>query len=159
METVADVLFVVLWIAGLALTFVPVVPATWIIWGAALLNAVLTGFQPINWTFLLILGLIALVAVTIDNVAAAWGARRFGGSSAAGWGALVGGILGLFLGPIGFLIGPFAGAVVAEMLVSKRELPDAVRSGIGTIAGMLGGIGAKLIVHAAMGVLVLLRIF
>ena len=159
METVADVLFVVLWVAGLALTFVPIVPATWIIWGAALLNAVLTGFNPINWTFLIVLALIALVAVTIDNVAAAWGARKFGGSSAAGWGALVGGIVGLFLGPIGFLIGPFAGAVVAEMLVSRREPVDAIKSGIGTLAGMLGGIGAKLVVHAAMGVLVLLRIF
>ena len=159
METVADVLFVVLWVAGLALTFVPIVPATWIIWGAALLNAVLTGFNPINWTFLIVLALIALVAVTIDNVAAAWGARKFGGSSAAGWGALVGGIVGLFLGPIGFLIGPFAGAVVAEMLVSRREPVDAIKSGIGTLAGMLGGIGAKLVVSAAMGVLVLLRIF
>jgi uncharacterized protein YqgC (DUF456 family) len=159
METVADVLFVVIWVAGLALTFVPVVPATWIIWGAALLNAVLTGFTPINWTFLIVLALIALVAVTIDNVAAAWGARKFGGSSAAGWGALVGGLVGLFLGPIGFLIGPFAGAVLAEMLISRREPVDAIKSGLGTLAGMLGGIGAKLVVHAAMGVLVLLRIF
>jgi hypothetical protein len=159
MEIVADVLFVVIWVAGLALTFVPIVPATWIIWGAALLNAALTGFTPINWTFLIVLALIALVAVTIDNVAAAWGARKFGGSSAAAWGALVGGLVGLFLGPIGFLIGPFAGAVVAEMLVSRREPVDAIKSGLGTLAGMLGGIGAKMVVHAAMGVLVLLRIF
>jgi hypothetical protein len=159
MEIVADVLFVVIWVAGLALTFVPIVPATWIIWGAALLNAALTGFTPINWTFLIVLALIALVAVTIDNLAAAWGARKFGGSSAAAWGALVGGLVGLFLGPIGFLIGPFAGAVVAEMLVSRREPVDAIKSGLGTLAGMLGGIGAKLVVHAAMGVLVLLRIF
>jgi hypothetical protein len=159
MEIVADVLFVVIWVAGLALTFVPIVPATWIIWGAALLNAALTGFTPINWTFLIVLALIALVAVTIDNLAAAWGARKFGGSGAAAWGALVGGLVGLFLGPIGFLIGPFAGAVVAEMLVSRREPVDAIKSGLGTLAGMLGGIGAKLVVHAAMGVLVLLRIF
>jgi uncharacterized protein YqgC (DUF456 family) len=159
MEIVADVLFVVIWVAGLALTFVPIVPATWIIWGAALLNAALTGFTPINWTFLIVLALIALVAVTIDNLAAAWGARKFGGSSAAAWGALVGGLVGLFLGPIGFLIGPFAGAVMAEMLVSRREPVDAIKSGLGTLAGMLGGIGAKMVVHAAMGVLVLLRIF
>jgi hypothetical protein len=72
---------------------------------------------------------------------------------------LVGGLVGLFLGPIGFLIGPFAGAVVAEMLVSRREPVDAIKSGLGTLAGMLGGIGAKMVVHAAMGVLVLLRIF
>lgn len=159
MGTVADVLFVVLWIAGLGLTFIPLVPATWIIWGAALLHALLTGFKPLDWTFLIVLALIALVTVFIDNFAAAWGARKFGGSSAAGWGALVGGILGLFVGPIGFLVGPFAGAVGAEMLVSRRNLEDALKSGIGTLAGMLTGIGAKLVVHAAMGVLVLTRIF
>lgn len=159
MGTVADVLFVVLWIAGLGMTFIPLVPATWIIWGAALLHALLTGFKPLHWTFLTVLALIALVTVFIDNVAAAWGARKFGGSSASGWGALIGGILGIFLGPIGFLIGPFAGAVGAEMLVSRRNLKDALKSGIGTLAGMLTGIGAKLIVHAAMGVLVLIRIF
>jgi uncharacterized protein len=158
-ETVADVLFVVLWIAGLALTFIPLIPATWIIWGAALVNALLTGFKPLDWTFLIVLGLIGLATTFIDNVAAAWGARKFGGSSAAGWGALIGGILGIFLGPIGFLVGPFAGAVGAEMLVSKRNLEDAIKSGVGTLAGMLGGIGAKLVVHAAMGVLVLTRIF
>jgi hypothetical protein len=34
-----------------------------------------------------------------------------------------------------------------------------MRSGVGTLLGMLGGIGAKLLIHVAMGVLVMIRIF
>ena len=152
-------LFVILWLAALVATFVPVIPATLIIWLAALLHAVLTGFQPLTWGYLIALAVLAGFAFVIDNIAAAWGARKFGGSSAAAWGALLGGLVGLFLGPLGFLFGPILGAVLAEMLISKKEPLEALRSGVGTLLGMLGGIGAKLLIHLAMGVLVLIRIF
>ena len=152
-------LFVILWLVALVATFIPVIPATLIIWLAALLHAVLTGFQPLTWGYLIALGVLAGFALVIDNIAAAWGARKFGGSSAAAWGALVGGLVGLFLGPLGFLFGPILGAVLAEMLISKKEPFEALRSGVGTLVGMLGGIGAKLLIHVVMGVLVLIRIF
>jgi uncharacterized protein len=153
------VLFVILWLAALVATFMPVIPATLIIWLAALLLAVLTGFQPLTWGYLIALGVLAGFAMVMDNIAAAWGARKFGGSSAAAWGALVGGLVGLFLGPLGFLAGPILGAVLAEMLISKKDPLEALRSGVGTLLGMLGGIGAKLLIHLAMGVLVLIRVF
>jgi uncharacterized protein len=153
------VLFVILWLTALVATFVPVIPATLIIWLAALLYAFMTGFQALTWGYLIALGVLAGVAFLIDNIAAVWGARKFGGSSAAGWGALVGGLVGLFLGPLGFLFGPILGAVLAEMLISKKDPLEALRSGVGTLVGMLGGIGAKLLIHFAMGVLVLIRIF
>jgi uncharacterized protein len=156
---VATVLFILIWLGALAATFIPVVPATLIIWGAALLHALLTGFQPLSWGYLIALGVLAVGAMIVDNIAGAWGARKFGGSAAAGWGALIGGLVGLVLGPIGFLIGPFLGAIVAEMVVSNKPPLEAVKSGFGTLVGMLGGIGAKLVIHLAMGVLVLVRIF
>ena len=155
----ATLLFIVIWLAALIATFIPVVPATIIIWGAALLHAVLTGFQPIGWGFLAGLGVLAVAAMLVDNLAAAWGAKKFGGSSAAGWGALAGGLVGLLLGPLGFVIGPFLGAVIAELLVTRKSLLEAVRSGVGTLLGLLGGIGAKLVIHIVMGALVLVRIF
>jgi uncharacterized protein len=159
MTLVAGILFVILWLGGVVATFFPVVPATIIIWLAALLHAVMTGFQPIDWTFLLGLGLVGSSAFVIDNLAAAWGARKFGGSSAAGWGALLGGIAGIFvLPPFGFVICPVIGAVLLEMVVSKKSFEEALKSGIGTLVGMLGGIGLKLLIHVAMGIMVILRI-
>ena len=149
----------ILWLAGVAATFFPVVPATIIIWAAALLHALLTGFQPLDWTFLIGLALVGSSAFVIDNLAAAWGARKFGGSSAAGWGALLGGIVGIFvLPPFGFLICPVIGAVMLEMLVSKKSIEEALKSGVGTLVGMLGGIGLKLLIHIGMGVMVILRL-
>jgi hypothetical protein len=155
----ATLVFIVIWLAALVATFVPIIPATFVIWLAALLHAVLTGFQPLNWGFLLGLGVLAVAASLVDNLAAAWGARRYGGSSAAGWGALVGGLVGIFLGPLGLLVGPFLGAVVAELFVTGKPLPEALRSGVGTLLGLLGGIGAKFLIHLAMGIIVLVRVF
>ena len=159
MSLVLGIVFVILWLGGVAATFFPVVPATIIIWTAALLHALLTGFQPLDWTFLIGLALVGSSAFVIDNLAAAWGARKFGGSSAAGWGALLGGIVGIFvLPPFGFLICPVIGAVLLEMLISKKSFEEAIKSGIGTLVGMLGGIGLKLLVHLGMGIMVILRI-
>lgn len=154
----ATLLFTVIWLVALAATFVPVVPATLIIWGAALLHAVLTGFQPLTWGFLVALGALAIAAMLVDNLAVAWGAAKFGGSSAAGWGALLGGLVGLLLGPLGFIVGPFLGAVLAELIVTRKSMPEAVSSGLGTLLGLLGGIGAKLVIHIVMGAMVLIRI-
>ena len=155
----ATLLFIVIWFVAVVATFIPIVPATLMIWGAALLHAVLTGFQPIGWDYLTALGILAVAAMLVDNLAAAWGAKRFGGSSAAAWGALLGGLVGLLLGPLGFIIGPFVGAVLAEVFVSRKSMLEAVSSGVGTLLGLLGGIGAKLVIHVLMGVLVLIRIF
>jgi uncharacterized protein len=159
MDVIADIVFVVIWLGAMAATFVPIVPATVIIWVAALLHALLTGFQPLGWGYLIALGILAGFAFVVDNIAAAWGAKKFGGSSAAAWGALIGGIVGIFLGPLGFLIGPVLGAIAAEIIVSKKEPLEAAKSGVGTLLGMLGGIGAKLVIHLAMGVMVMIRIF
>jgi uncharacterized protein YqgC (DUF456 family) len=159
MSLIFSIIFVILWLAAVAATFFPVVPATIIIWAAALLHALLTGFQPLDWTFLIGLALVGSSAFVIDNLAAAWGARKFGGSSAAGWGALLGGIAGIFvLPPFGFLICPVIAAVMLEMLVSKKPFEEALKSGIGTLVGMLGGIGLKLLIHIGMGIMVILRL-
>jgi uncharacterized protein len=155
---IANVLFILIWLGSLLATFVPVVPATLLIWGAALLHGLLTGFQPLTWGFLLGLGVLVAVAMLIDNVAAAWGAKKFGGSSYATWGALIGGLVGIFLGPLGFLIAPFFGAVLAEVLFAKKTWLEAGKSGFGTLLGILGGVGAKFFIHLGMGVLVLTQI-
>lgn len=150
--------FVVLWLLAVAATFVPVLPASLLVWLSALVYALLTGFQPIGWGWLIGLGLVTLLAMTVDNVAALWGAKRFGASTAAMWGAVIGGILGLFVMPIGIIAGPLAGAVLAE-LWSGRPAAQAWRSGVGTLAGFLAGIGAKVFLHLLMGVAVLWRIW
>jgi uncharacterized protein len=45
-----------------------------------------------------------------------------------------------------------------EMVLGKKPWLEAFRSGFGTLLGILGGVGAKLLIHFGMGVLVLSQI-
>ncbi|WP_249662219.1 DUF456 domain-containing protein, partial [Lysinibacillus fusiformis] len=69
-----------------------------------------------------------------DTVANAFGIKKFGGSNAGMWGSTIGLLLGPFVIPVaGILIGPFLGAVIAELLVEKRTFNEAVKSGVGSL--------------------------
>jgi uncharacterized protein YqgC (DUF456 family) len=56
---------------------------------------------------------------------------------------VLGGVVGLFFAPIGILIGPFAGALLAELSL-RRDLEAARRAGFGATLGLLLGSVAKL---------------
>ncbi len=158
MDTFADWLFVVLWGIGVLLTLVPFVPATLLILAAALLHEALVGFRELSLAMWLALGFLALLAMTLDNVATLLGARRYGAGRAGLWGAFLGGVLGLFLGVVGVLVLPFVLAWLFEYLSGRRP-EEALKAAWGTLVGLMGGVVAKAIVHVAMGILVIRAIF
>ncbi len=153
----ALLVFTLAWLAGLVGTFVPVLPSTLIVFLGALLAAWIGGFERLTWSWLLGALLLTVFAGVVDNVAGAWGARRYGGSKAATWGALAGGVAGLFL-PFGLLIGPPAGALLAELVFVRRPLMAALRSTWGTFVGLLAGVGAKFVLNVLLGLAVLWRL-
>ncbi|WP_034345258.1 DUF456 domain-containing protein [Deinococcus misasensis] len=148
------VVFVLVWLIGLVGTFIPVLPATFIVWLGALIYAYMTGFAEVTWAWLIGLALLALLTMTIDNIASAWGTKKYGGTNLAMLGAVVGGIVGIFLGPLGLFIGPFAGAFGFELL-NKQPPEAALKSAWGAVVGLLAGIFGKFIMHLIMGGLVL----
>lgn len=158
MEAFADWLFVALWLLGVLLTFVPFVPATLVILLAAFLHEILVGFRELSLGSWFLLGLLALLAMVLDNLAALLGARRYGAGRAGLWGAFLGGLLGLFLGVFGVLFLPFLLAWLFEYL-SGRKPEEALRAAWGTLVGLMGGVVAKVLVHLAMGLLVVRAIF
>jgi uncharacterized protein YqgC (DUF456 family) len=157
-EAFADWLFVVLWLLGVVLTFVPFVPATLVILLATFLHELLVGFRELSLGSWFLLGLLALLAMVLDNLAALLGARRYGAGRAGLWGAFLGGLLGLFLGVFGVLFLPFLLAWLFEYL-SGRKPEEALRAAWGTLVGLMGGVVAKVLVHLAMGLLVVRAIF
>jgi uncharacterized protein YqgC (DUF456 family) len=157
-EAFADWLFVVLWLLGVLLTFVPFVPTTLVILLAAFLHELLVGFRELSLGSWFFLGLLALLAMVLDNLAALLGARRYGAGRAGLWGAFLGGLLGLFLGVFGVLFLPFLLAWLFEYL-SGRKPEEALRAAWGTLVGLMGGVVAKVLVHLAMGLLVVRAIF
>lgn len=157
--SLAFLVFLFAWIVGLIGTFVPVLPATLIIFAGTVAATFINGFEV--WPdlpFLLTFAVITFLISMIDNVTSAWGARRYGGSKQAGWGALIGGLLGLFL-PFGLIVGPLGGALAAELLVVRRPMGAALRAAWGTLLGLLTGIAAKLVLHLLIGVYELWRLW
>ena len=100
--------------------------------------------------FLVIMGIITVIVTILDNFLPALSAKRSGGSKRAVWGAMIGLAVGMFVfPPIGLIVGPFIGAVVAELSTGK-DSNEALRSGFGTFMGFLGGVLIKLIASGIM---------
>jgi len=152
------ILAVLLVLVGLAGTILPAMPGVPMVFAGLLLAAWNTGFDPAGAGTIATLGVLAAVAWLIDFLAAALGAQRLGASPRAFWGAMVGAIAGMFFGLPGIILGPFVGAVVAE-LSGGRSVSDAGRAGVGAWIGTVVGAAAKLAIAFTMVGFFLLRQF
>lgn len=158
MLAVAVIITAAFFILGIIGTLLPVLPGALTIWAGMLIYGFFTDFKGLSFTFYIIQGLIVVAVMFVDYFAAALGTKYYGGSRKAVWGTVLGTIPGLvFFGPAGVIIGPFAGAVIAE-LVQGRPIPEAFRSGIGSLIGFLGGTVVKFTFEAAMIIWFLWRI-
>lgn len=144
-------------IAGLAGTVLPALPGIPLIFAGLLLGAWIDQFHYVGWGTLLALALLTTLAVIIDTMAGAVGAKHAGASPRAFWGATAGALVGLFFGLPGILLGPFIGAVLAE-IGAGRQLHQAGRAGIGTWIGIVVGTAAKTaIAFLMLGIFLLQR--
>ena len=136
-------------IVGLVGCVIPVIPGPPISFiGLLLLH--FSKYAEYSFEFLLMFGLIAVIVTVLDYLVPIWGTKKFGGSKAGMWGAAIGLVLGLiFLPPLGIIIGPFAGAVIGEALTGK-EAAKAFRAGLGSLLGLMMGIGLKLAASVTM---------
>ncbi len=142
-------LVVVLVVVGIAGTVLPALPGVPLVFAGLLLAAWIDGFTKVGWLPLMILGLLTALSFVVDFAATALGARRVGATKLAIAGALVGTVIGIFLGLPGLILGPFVGAVAGE-LISNRDLPRAGKVGLGTWIGMVFGTAAKLALAFSM---------
>jgi uncharacterized protein YqgC (DUF456 family) len=147
-------LLILLGIVGLLL---PVLPGTPLLLAGLVLAAWAEGFAYVGWGWLALLGAIAFLGYFIDFAAGAFGAKRFGASKAGMAGALAGGLIGLFFGLPGVMLGPFLGAVAGELL-ARRGTEAAGRAGFGAALGLALGAAAKLALAFTMiGIFLLVR--
>jgi len=141
-------------VVGLAGVVLPALPGLPLVFIGMLLAAWAGGFAKIGVATLVVLGILTLLSMAVDFWAAALGAKRVGASRLALFGALLGTLAGLFLGPVGLFLGPFVGALAGELLHGRRldraRLGQATRVGIGTWIGMVLGIALKLMLAFAM---------
>jgi uncharacterized protein len=141
---------IVLFAVGLIGTIAPVLPGTTIILAAAVIHRIMLGPEKsIGWRTIAVLVLLTVATYAIDVLAGYFGAKYFGATKWATFGAIAGALIGLLFGILGLFVGPVVGAIVGEFIAGKRMI-DAGRAGWGSLLGNLGGMVAKLIIALAM---------
>ena len=141
-DYILAVLGALIMILGIIGCLVPVLPGPPLSFIGLLLLHFTRFAQFSRWT-LIIFASIAVVVTILDYLVPIWGTKKFGGSKYGTRGAAIGLVIGLFLGPLGIIIGPLAGAFVGEMIF-KDDVKYAIKAGFGSLVGFLAGVGLKL---------------
>ena len=155
MSLVIIILAVLAGIVGIAGSVIPGLPGPPISWLGLLIlyiwgNGTNAAGEPMALSFLLIWLAITIVVCVVDYVVPAYFTRVTGGSKAAGRGAIIGLIAGMFIPPVGIILGTLGGAFLAEFLVARKDGWQSAKSAIGALLGFLFGTGIKLIASGLM---------
>lgn len=140
------ILGLLLCFGGIVGSVLPVLPGPPISW-VGLLVLFLSSAVPMNYWFLGITLVIAIVMVVLDYIIPAVGTKRFGGSRAGAIGTTVGLVVGLIAPiPFGVLIGPFVGALIGEIAFNQTESNQAIKAAFGSFLGFLASTFMKLVI-------------
>jgi hypothetical protein len=133
-------------ILGLFGSFLPVLPGPGISW-VGLVFLYFTNAVPANYWVLGIALLITVIISVLDYVIPAKGTKRFGGSSYGIWGTNIGLIIGILAPvPFGFIIGPFVGALIGELIYDFKDHNRALKAATGSFVGFLASSFMKFVV-------------
>jgi uncharacterized protein len=132
-------------------------PGLWVIVLGVVAYGWLTEFQTVSATFMGIIIALAVVGEIFESWIGFRYARRYGGSSRAGWGALAGGLVGAIVGVpipvigsvIGGFVGAFLGAALFEYSLARRT-EGAMKAGWGAVLGRAAAAGVKMALGVAM---------
>lgn len=149
METLLTISAILCGIIGILGSVIPVLPGPALSF-VGLICAYLTDSSSIGESTLWLWGVITVVVSIMDYILPGYFSKLFGGSKAGITGATIGVFVGMFFGPVGIIFGPFAGAVLGEMLNQQRTLDEAVKVGFGSLISFIVGSGLKIIVASMM---------
>lgn len=106
-----------------------------------------SGYVHFSTTALVVWAILVVFVSVADFFLTPVMTRKFGGSKAGSWGALIGMFVGFFIAfPVGPLLGPFVGALIGESCFSKKDTPSAINAAFGAFISFFVGIGIKLLV-------------
>jgi uncharacterized protein YqgC (DUF456 family) len=149
MEIIGLSLALLVMLAGLVGSLVPGFPGTLVVLAAAVVHRLCFGQDSASNLVLVILAALAAAAMAFDFLAGLFGANKFGATWRGMLGAMLGGLIGLFFGLPGIIVGPFAGATLFELL-GDRELKAALKAGLGATLGLFAGIIGKFSIAVVM---------
>jgi uncharacterized protein YqgC (DUF456 family) len=136
MEVALVIIGLICCIVGVFGSFLPVLPGPIISWVGLLLIYLTKTVENNYW----VLGFTLVITIFIsilDYVIPAKGTKRFGGTKYGIWGTNIGLVVGLFFPPLGFIIGPFVGAFVGELINNSADKNGALKAAFGSFIGFL----------------------
>jgi uncharacterized protein len=140
---------IILLLTGIVGCFLPVIPGPPLAW-LALLLLQFTSKAPFTTDFLMLWAFITAAVTLLDYWLPVYGTKKLGGSVWGIRGATIGLLIGLFFfPPFGLIVGPFAGALLAELFAGKSS-EMALKSALGSFVGFLAGTAMKLAVSVVM---------
>ena len=139
------VLGLILCLIGIIGSFLPIIPGPVTSWlGILLLN--LTSVVEFNLNFVLITLTVAISVGILDYLIPVLGVKKLGGTRSGQIGTTVGLIVALIiLGPIGIIIGPFAGALLGE-ISTKKSIQESIKPAFGAFIGVIAGSVIKFLI-------------
>lgn len=148
MDTFWLVLGLILMVVGILGCLLPLLPGPPLAFAALLIQQLRTD-APFTSKFLWIWAAITIVVTALDYIIPVYGTRKYGGSKYGIWGCAIGLIAGIWMGPLGIIIGPFVGAFIGEMM-AKNNSENALKAAWGSFVGFLFGTLLKLIACLVM---------
>ena len=136
---------IILILIGFVGCVIPVIPGPPIVFGALLLLHFFSDFV-FDINFLWKWGIIVFAVTILDFWLQIYGVKKFGGTKKAINGTMIGLLLGIFTPPIGFIVGPFVGALIGAYLDEKDDFIKVIKIASGALIGFIGGLVLKLVV-------------
>jgi uncharacterized protein YqgC (DUF456 family) len=142
-----NILIYMIMAVGLIGMIIPIYPGVVIIWAAALIQGVVTGFATQEIWVLVVITILMIAGTLVDNVLMGGKARQAGASWTSIAGALLAGLAGTFAFP------PLGGIIAAPTLLFLLEyarLRDS-QAAWGVTKGLLTGWGLSFVVRFLIG--------
>ena len=99
---------------------------------------------------LLIWLIVTVVVSIVDYLVPMYFTKVTGGSKYAERGAMAGLIIGIFLTPVGMILGSFLGAFLSELYYNRKGASQALKAAFGSFLGFITGTGLKTIAACLM---------
>ena len=142
-------LVVLLIVAGIAGTLLPMLPGTALVFAGLLLGAWIDDFTLVSGVTVAVLGVLTLISWAVDYLSGLLGAKKVGATPQAVIGAAIGTVVGIFTGLWGLVFMPLVGAAIGEY-IAIRDMVQARRVGVATWIGMMVGAVLKIAITFLM---------
>lgn len=136
-DSIINLIAGILILLGIIGTILPALPGAPLALIGLLVFKLFSGHCGFGWEIIIISGVFVIIGSILDYVLPITLTKKFGGSKYGIWGSIVGLIVGLFFPPIGFIIGPFIGAFLAELIFASKSMNHALKSALGSFVGFL----------------------